>query len=131
MTRSQLVTPARMGLEYPMSFGVHGRYTEAQHDVDSLADQGFPVNSVEIVGTELRSVERVTGRLTRGKVAAAGALSGLWMSFFVGIVFSLFATATSWVVSSWRPCWWWCSGWCGASSATASRRAAAAATSRR
>jgi hypothetical protein len=59
--------------------------------VDYLADQGFPVQNVEIVGTELRSIERVTGHLTRGKIAAAGALSGLWIGLFVGIAFSLFS----------------------------------------
>lgn len=91
MRRTQLFTPGRRELDYPMSLGVHERYTETQHDVDYLADRGFPVNSVEIVGTELRSVERVTGRLTRGKVAAAGALSGLWIGLFVGIAFSLFS----------------------------------------
>ena len=58
--------------------------------VDSFADQNFPVQNVEIGGTELRSIERVTGRLTGDKVAAAGALSRLWIVLFVGIAFSLF-----------------------------------------
>ncbi len=49
------------------------------------------MQNVEIVGTELRSIERVTGRLTRGKIAVAGALSGLWIGLFVGIAFSLFS----------------------------------------
>ncbi|MGI8881206.1 MAG: general stress protein [Jatrophihabitans sp.] len=91
MTRSQMFTAARMELEYPMSLGVYERYVTAQHAVDHLADQGFPVQNLEIVGTELRSIERVTGRLTRGKIAAAGALSGLWIGLFVGIAFSLFS----------------------------------------
>lgn len=90
VTRSQMFTAARMELEYPMSLGVYDDYLKAQHVVDYLADQAFPVQNVEIVGTELRSVERVTGRLTRGKLAAAGALSGLWIGLFVGIAFSLF-----------------------------------------
>lgn len=47
---------------------------------------------VEIVGTDLRSIERVTGRLTRGKLSAAGALSGLWIGLFVGTAFSLFGS---------------------------------------
>jgi hypothetical protein len=59
--------------------------------VNYLAEQNFPVQNVELVGTELRSIERVTGRMTRGKVAAAGALSGLWIGLFVGIAFSLFS----------------------------------------
>jgi hypothetical protein len=91
MTRSQLFTAAGLDLDYPMSLGVHDQYATAQHVVDYLADQGFPVQNVEIVGTELRSIERVTGRLTRGKLAAAGALSGLWIGLFVGIAFSLFS----------------------------------------
>ena len=74
-----------------MSLGVFDEYAQAQHVVDYLSDNEFPVQNVAIVGTELRSVERVTGRLTRGKVAAAGALSGLWMGLFVGIAFALFS----------------------------------------
>ena len=91
MTRSQLFTDASLDLEFPMSLGVYDQYGKAQQMVDYLSDQGFPVQNVEIVGTELRSIERVTGRLTRGKVAAAGALSGLWIGLFVGIAFSLFS----------------------------------------
>lgn len=91
MTRSQKFTAARLDLDYPLSLGVYEQYSKAQQVVDFLADQDFPVQNVEIVGTELRSVERVTGRLTRGKIAAAGALSGLWIGLFVGIAFSLFS----------------------------------------
>ncbi len=90
MTPNQMLTTARLELEYPMSLGVHEQYVKAEQAVDYLADQGFPVQNLQIVGTELRSVERVTGRLTRGKVAAAGAASGLWIGLFVGIVFSMF-----------------------------------------
>ena len=89
MARSAILTVARLDLEYPMSLGVCDQYTKAQQVVDYLADQNFPVQNVEIVGTELRSIERVTGRLTRGKIAAAGALSGLWIGLFVSIAFSL------------------------------------------
>lgn len=35
------------------------------------------MQNLEIVGTDLKSLERVTGHLTRGKVALAGAVSGL------------------------------------------------------
>jgi hypothetical protein len=91
MIRNQTSTGAHLELEYPMSLGVYEQYANAQRDVDYLADEGFSVEDVEIVGTELRSVERVTGRLTRGKIAAAGALSGLWIGLFVGIAFGVFS----------------------------------------
>lgn len=82
---------AELDLSHPVSLGVYDRYLEAQQAVDHLADEGFPVQNVEIVGTELRSRERVTGRLTRGRIATAGVFSGLWIGLFVGIAFSLFS----------------------------------------
>jgi hypothetical protein len=65
-------------------------YLEAQRAVDFLSDQQFPVQAVTIVGTGLRMVERVTGRLTYPRVAGASALSGLYFGFFVGLALSLF-----------------------------------------
>lgn len=91
MATRQAIPQARLDLEYPRSLGVYDAYADAQRVVDYLADNDFAVANVAIVGTELRSVERVTGRLTRGKVAAAGALSGFWMGLFVGIAFALFS----------------------------------------
>jgi hypothetical protein len=79
-----------LDLEYPLSLGVYDGYPQAQKVVDYLSDNEFAVEQVAIVGTELKTVERVTGRLTRGKVAAASAISGLWMGLFVGIAFSIF-----------------------------------------
>jgi len=70
-------------------------YLEAQQAVDYLSDHKFPVEHVTIVGTDLRMVERVTGRLTYGRVALAGALSGAWFGFFVGLLLSLFGGATA------------------------------------
>jgi len=79
-------------LDYPLSIGVFATYPEAQHAVDSLSDSGFPVENCLIVGTDLRQLERVTGRLTWGRVLTGGALSGLWLGLFVGLLFSLFVT---------------------------------------
>lgn len=70
-------------------------YIEAQKAVDYLSDNKFPVENVTIVGTDLRMVERVTGRLTYGRVALAGALSGAWFGFFVGLLLTLFAGSTA------------------------------------
>lgn len=81
---------AAFKLDYPMSLGVYDSYAEAQKAVDYLSDHEFPVQNVLIVGTDLKQVERVTGRLTRGRVALGGALSGAWLGAFVGLIFSLF-----------------------------------------
>ena len=70
-------------------------YETAQRAVDRLSDDGFPVENLDIVGSELRLVERVTGRLTRGRAAAAGALSGLWAGLLFGILIGLFTSGHS------------------------------------
>ncbi|QKE83969.1 general stress protein [Arthrobacter sp. NEB 688] len=81
---------AALSLEYPMSLGVHDTYEEAQKAVDYLSDHEFPVQDVMIVGTDLKQIERVTGRLTQGRVIGAGALSGMWLGLFVGTIFAVF-----------------------------------------
>jgi hypothetical protein len=91
MINRQTAALGGLELEYPMTLATYDRYPEAQRVVDYLSDHDFPVQNLEIVGTDLKSVERVTGRLTRGKMAAAGALSGLWIGVFVGIAFALFS----------------------------------------
>ena len=82
-----------------MSLGTYDKYEDAQKAVDYLSDHQFAVENCMIVGTDLRQVERVTGRLTRGRVIGAGALSGMWMGLFVGLIFALFdPNSTTWAV---------------------------------
>jgi hypothetical protein len=78
-------------LDYPQSLAVYDEYAAAQKAVDFLSDQEFPVQNCMIVGTDLKQVERITGRLTSGKVAAGGALSGVWLGLFVGLIITLFS----------------------------------------
>jgi len=87
-------------LDYPMSLGTYDKYEEAQKAVDYLSDNQFAVQNCMIVGTDLRQVERVTGRLTRGRVVGAGALSGMWMGLFVGLIFTLFDKSSTAAVMS-------------------------------
>lgn len=79
-----------MALQFPQSLAVYETYEGAQRAVDALADAEFPVENCMIVGTDLKQVERITGRLTWGRVALAGALSGLWFGLFLGLLFGLF-----------------------------------------
>ena len=77
-------------LEFPQSLAVYDDYAAAQRTVDYLADHQFPVQHLMIVGTDLKRVERITGRLTTGRVALGGVLSGVWLGLFVGLIFSFF-----------------------------------------
>jgi xanthosine utilization system XapX-like protein len=91
LSRSRAV----LTLEYPMSLGRYGTYEEAQKAVDYLSDHEFPVQNVLIVGTDLKQLERVTGRLTRGRAAVGGLVSGAWLGLFVGMIFALLDTSSS------------------------------------
>jgi hypothetical protein len=71
-------------------------YEQAQDAVDRLSDERFPVENLDIVGSGLRSVERVTGRLTKARAAAAGAASGAWFGLFIGILVGLFTRGPAW-----------------------------------
>jgi hypothetical protein len=71
-------------------------YPAAQRAVDQLSDSGFPVEHLDIVGSDLRLVERVIGRLTKGRAAAAGAASGAWFGLFIGLLLGIFTTG-SWL----------------------------------
>ena len=88
-----------IALDYPMSLGTFEKYDDAQRAVDYLSDEEFAVQNCMIVGTELKQVERVTGRLTYARAALAGAASGAWMGLFVGLLLGLFSNGGSWLVA--------------------------------
>ncbi|BDH56308.1 general stress protein [Tsukamurella sp. PLM1] len=85
--------PVGRGLPTPPKgwpIGSYGTYAKAQRAVDYLSDQEFPVQNVTIVGVDLMQVERITGRLTWGRVLSAGAASGAWLGLFLGLLVGLF-----------------------------------------
>jgi hypothetical protein len=71
------------------------RYTDAQAAVDRLADAHFPVEEVSIIGRDIKLVEDVTGRLSYGRAALAGAATGAWIGLLFGLFMSLFANDTT------------------------------------
>ncbi|MEQ6901970.1 general stress protein [Nocardioides sp. YIM 152588] len=84
------MTSSPLGLQFPQSLAVYDDYAAAQRTVDYLADQKFPVEQCMIVGTDLKRIERITGRLSTGRVAVGGIMSGLWIGLFIGLIFSIF-----------------------------------------
>lgn len=70
-------------------------YAEAQHAVDSLSDEGFPVQYLAIVGTDLRQVENITGRMSWGRAVASGVGSGLWIGLFFGAMLSFLGPSSN------------------------------------
>jgi hypothetical protein len=80
--------------------GSYDSYERAQAAVDYLSDEKFPVENVTIIGSDLRQIEQVTGRLTVGRAIAAGAAGGAWWGLFVGLLLGIFATdGANWIGS--------------------------------
>ena len=73
--------------------GTYDTYLEAQAIVDHLAKADFPVAQVSILGNDLKSVERVTRKLSWSRAAIEGALSGAWFGLFLGLLFSFVTPA--------------------------------------
>lgn len=91
---TQMATGRRGALPQGEEVGSFASYAEAQHAVDSLSDDGFPVEYLAIVGTDLRQVEQVTGRMSWGRAIASGAMSGLWIGLFFAAMMAMFSPAT-------------------------------------
>lgn len=70
-------------------------YSQAQAAVDMLSDNEFPVEDITIVGVDLMEVERVTGRLTWGRVLLGGAASGAWLGLFFGLILGIITASWS------------------------------------
>lgn len=83
-------TSSMFELEFPHSVKVFDTYAEAQKAVDFLADKRFEVKNLCIVGTNLKSVERVLGRKNWGTVIANAAVSGLGTGLLIGLIMTFF-----------------------------------------
>lgn len=73
-------------------------YAEAQSVVNRLAHAGHAVSTIAIVGRDLVTVERITGRLTYARVALRGALNGAWFGLFLGLMLTAVSTPDSAIV---------------------------------
>lgn len=68
-------------------------YEAAQQAVERLVRAGFPPAEVSIVGSDLKSVERITGRMTAAKAALVGLMSGLMLGMFIALLLLVISPA--------------------------------------
>lgn len=92
MTQPMRPTPGLPTKPTGWPVGSYDTYEQAQRAVDHLSDNHFPVEKLTIVGVDLMQVERVTGRLTWGKILGGGVISGAWLGLFVGVIIGLFSS---------------------------------------
>ncbi|HEY2698959.1 MAG TPA: general stress protein [Pseudonocardiaceae bacterium] len=78
------------GGDHRRQIATYANYGDAERAVDYLSDNGFPVQRVAIVGSDVRLVEQVVGRLNYGGAALRGAGSGAFTGLLIGWLFGLF-----------------------------------------
>jgi hypothetical protein len=59
-----------------------------------MIENNFPARSVSIVGTDLKTVESIKGKLGYGRVSLSGALTGSWLGMFFGLIFGASGAGT-------------------------------------
>jgi hypothetical protein len=67
-------------------------YLDAVAYVERIILGDFPETSIAIVGSNLSTVERVRARISYGRIALNGAITGSWLGL---IIFIIFGTAPS------------------------------------
>ncbi len=72
--------------------GTYETYVEAQQVVDKLARAEFDVSQLAIIGSDLKTIERITGKNSYGRSALTGAATGAWFGLFAGTVLFLFSS---------------------------------------
>lgn len=66
-------------------------YEAARTAVDVLVrEEGLPVSSIAVVGSDLKSVERVTGRMNYARAALSGLMNGVMIGIFLSLVWFIF-----------------------------------------
>jgi hypothetical protein len=63
------------------------QYAEAVAYVEKLVRNDFPAGLIAIVGSDLRSVERVRGKMSYARVAFGGAVTGAWIGLIYAFLF--------------------------------------------
>jgi hypothetical protein len=80
-------------------------YESAVAAVDALADDGFPVERVTIVGHGISTVEKVTGRAGYAQALGTGALNGALIGLFFGLLFDWWGALTPSTGWGWLALW--------------------------
>ena len=68
-------------------------YEQAQRAVDFLSDREVEVSGIQIIGRDVQLVETVTGRMSYGRAAGAGMVTGAWFGLLIGMLLGLFANS--------------------------------------
>jgi hypothetical protein len=85
---------SRASLPEGQSLASFSDYKDAVAYVEKMIENDFPARLVSIIGTDLKTVETIKGKLGYGRVSLSGALTGSWLGMFLGLIFGATGTGT-------------------------------------
>ena len=90
------MSPKQNGASLPegQSLASFSDYKDAVAYVEKMIENDFPARLVSIIGTDLKTVETIKGKLGYGRVSLSGALTGSWLGMFLGLIFGATGTGT-------------------------------------
>lgn len=80
--------------------GQFKNYREAVKTVEQLVEKGFPAPLISIIGSDLKTVETLKGKLGYGRVALSGAVTGSWVGLFFGLLFGATSTTEQVIITN-------------------------------
>jgi hypothetical protein len=80
--------------------GQFKNYREAVKAVEQLVENGFPAALISIIGSDLKTVETLKGKLGYGRIALSGAVTGSWIGLFFGLVFGVTSTTEQVIITN-------------------------------
>jgi hypothetical protein len=92
----EIMSPKQNGASLPegQSLASFSDYKDAVAYVEKMIENDFPARLVSIIGTDLKTVETIKGKLGYGRVSLSGALTGSWLGMFLGLIFGATGTGT-------------------------------------
>jgi hypothetical protein len=92
----EFMSPKQNGASLPegQSLASFSDYKDAVAYVEKMIENDFPARLVSIIGTDLKTVETIKGKLGYGRVSLSGALTGSWLGMFLGLIFGATGTGT-------------------------------------
>jgi hypothetical protein len=92
----EFMSPKQSGASLPegQSLASFSDYKDAVAYVEKMIENDFPARLVSIIGTDLKTVETIKGKLGYGRVSLSGALTGSWLGMFLGLIFGATGTGT-------------------------------------
>ncbi len=90
------MSPKQTGAKLPegKTLATFTDYKAAVAYVEKMIANDFPARSVSIIGTDLKTVESIKGKLGYGRVSLSGALTGSWLGMFFGLIFGATGAGT-------------------------------------